>query len=276
MTPKNPRSRFGTTRRTSGCTTCKYVTSSQELYLLTDLTRSRHLKCDETHPICQRCTSSRRRCARLTDAERDHSTSPLRIVVYSAQLTWGLSSQPAVAPRAARALEFFQCKTAPELEGALFGDAWSKLIIKACDEKAVLHAVIALSSLHERYKGIESSPDARLEFSMQHYSKAINEVVKLDFTTSSTATIVAMITCLLFTLFESLQGHYRSGLTHMQSGIKIINEHYTKPRAASKFSDDFALSVYLFKCLETQILELGDVGNLRNEYSSLQFSGALL
>lgn len=180
-----------------------------------------------------------------------------------------LSSQPLVAPEEARHLEFFQSKTAPELEGALSGGVWSKLVLKACQEKPVLHAVVALSSLHEHYKKFDALPESpALEFSMQQYNKAIHEVMKLDLNKSSTATHVALIACLLFTLFESLQDHHISSLTHVKSGIRIIYEHYTRSEAVR--SDDRSLSVYLFKCLETQTLELGDLGDLRDQYSSFQ------
>lgn len=201
---------------------------------------------------------------------RARSITPhLRIVRYIAPLPQAPSSRPAVAPREARALEFFQLRTAPELGGALSGEAWSRYTLQACHEKAVLHAVVAVSSLHEHYEKADYSSVLDLQFSMQQYSKAIQEIVKIDSTKLATVTDVALITCLLFAMFESLQGHYTSALTHINSGIKIINEHQISGKAAQRSSDAYSLSVHLFNCMETQMLEIGD---LRGQYSCPEVS----
>ena len=125
-------------------------------------------------------------------------------------------------------------------------------------EPAIRHALIALGDLHEHYE-LLTHPDApRPAFAMQQYMKSLHRVASLDISRSDTTIDVALVSCVLFAAFESLQGHYQSALTHIRSGVKILSEH-DSPEDLNRetyLSRDVLLS--LFVRLDTQAMEIGD------------------
>jgi hypothetical protein len=193
-------------------------------------------------------------------------TDELRIIRYVALLPQSPSPQPLVAPQEARSLQFFRLRTAPELGGPFSSEVWSSITLQAHHEKATFHAVVALSSLHEHYEKHDYSSGVALKFSMQQYGKAIREVVQLDVAKSVEATGVALRTCLLFASFESLQGHYTSALTHLNSGIRLLSGPTIGEKNAREPRGVYQAMAGLFRCMETQILEIGDGGDNYADY----------
>lgn len=253
--------RQGTSRVRSGCVTCKYDSKNSQLLLADNAIRTRHLKCDEGHPNCERCVRGRRKCVYGTDEKKQRwATDELRIIRYVAFVPDYPSSQPSVDPQEARSLQFFRLRTAPEMGGPFSSEAWSSMTRQAHYEKATLHAVVALSSLHEHYEKLDQLSGHALEFSMQQYGKAIREVVRLDVAKSAEASSVALRTCLLFAFFESLQGHYTSALMHLNSGLKLLHTLFTRGERPRASPCAFQSMTCLFRTIKTQILEIGDRG----------------
>ncbi|PCH08205.1 hypothetical protein PENOC_015740 [Penicillium occitanis (nom. inval.)] len=109
-------------------------------------------------------------------------------------------------------------------------------------EKTIWHAIIALGSLHENFvekeqdlTGIEFLRREQDAFTLHEYSTAIRALLKPSGKTDNKITVgtfgnvtvdVCLISCILFTCFEILSGHYTSAVNHVRSGIKILRDVY--------------------------------------------------
>lgn len=98
---------------------------------------------------------------------------------------------------------------------------------------AVKHAVLALSAEHEAFlnHGHSRSQSITIKsysincYSRDQYSKAIRSLYyRLDKSPDdTTATEEALITCLLFIVYEILQGNYNAALIHLEGGLSIFS-----------------------------------------------------
>ncbi|RYP82891.1 hypothetical protein DL769_001500 [Monosporascus sp. CRB-8-3] len=89
--------------------------------------------------------------------------------------------------------------------------------------------MMALSSVHKRIcigvaeAGSERSPDRSEQFTLRHYSKAINHLLEPRFAEKDKASIrVALVACMLFICLEFMRGRYKTGNNHLQNGIKLL------------------------------------------------------
>ena len=196
--------RYGGSKVRTGCVTCK----------------QRRVKCDELKPKCNRCAKAGRQCGGYTDSQpkdRQAAGRPLVFISYMAPDN-SISLLPGVGSRETRAMDFFKQHTL--LETFATPDWREHLLRTSVYEDAVRHAIVALGALHEHYS-VTSQMDEG--FAMKQYSKAMTKIMKLDMK-SNTSTDIALISCILFACFESLQGHYRSSLLHINSGLEILKE----------------------------------------------------
>jgi hypothetical protein len=226
-----------------------------------DLDRARHVKCDEKKPCCDRCAKAGRKCHGYAPANQNKSSlgGNLTIINYVAP-----SQMPSLLPTAdaqeQRSLEYFRTRTGPELARCFNSELWSRFILQTAQhEPAIRHAIAALGSLHEHFESAEDAHAADSDFGFQQYGQAIQCVVKGPAPFAGQSTDVALISCILFTAFESLQGHYRSALTHINSGLKVLAER----EASGEFHHASYVPKELLKSLftrfDTQALEIGDV-----------------
>ena len=101
-----------------------------------------------------------------------------------------------------------------------------------CSEPAVLHAALALGSVHRResivnggnLKKEEDVPDAQEQFTLQQYNKAIHQLQPHFFARTKSSIRVALVTCVIFICLEFLRGRYDVGNRHLQNGMKLLNE----------------------------------------------------
>lgn len=171
----------------------------------------------------------------------------------------GLSLMPTSDSREQRSLEFFRTRTVPELAGSFDSELWSKFIMRtAFHEPAVRHALVALGSLHESFEVAVDPYATDSKFGLRQYSKAIQCVVESSVPFAGQTTDVALISCILFTAFESLQGHYRSALTHINSGLKVLEEREAQGDVQHESYVPRDLLQALFIRLDTQAMEIGD------------------
>jgi hypothetical protein len=226
-----------------------------------DLGRARHVKCDERKPYCDRCGKAGRKCEGYAPPNQNKKNlgGNLIIINYIAP-----SHTPSLLPTAdgqeQRSLEYFRTRTVPELARTFNSELWSRFILQTAQhEPAIRHAVAALGSLHEHFESAEDAHAADSDFGFQQYGKAIQCVVKGPAPFAGQSTDVALISCILFTAFESLQGHYRSALTHINSGLKVLAER----EASGEFHHGSYIPKELLKSLftrfDTQALEIDDV-----------------
>jgi hypothetical protein len=148
----------------------------------------------------------------------------------------------------------------PELARSFNSEFWSKFILQTAQhEPAVRHAITALGSLHEHFESADDAHAANSDFGFQQYIKAIRCIVKGPAPFTDQSTDVALISCILFTAFESLQGHYRSALTHINSGLKVLAEREASGDLHRGSYIPKELLKYLFTRFDTQAIEIGDI-----------------
>ncbi|QGA20107.1 hypothetical protein EYB26_007807 [Talaromyces marneffei] len=143
---------------------------------------------------------------------------------------------------------FFYERTVPALAGISGSIFWNIFVLQLSQhEKSVWHAIIALGSLHEKFVEKEQNLTGlgflRHEldaFTIHEYSTAIRAFLKPSGMTNDKITAaggfgnitvdVCLISCILFTCFEILSGHYTSAVNHIRSGIKILRDVYYDAR----------------------------------------------
>ncbi|OTB00846.1 hypothetical protein M426DRAFT_37675, partial [Hypoxylon sp. CI-4A] len=215
----------------SGCRTCK----------------ARKVKCDEGWPICSRCLSTGRVCEGYGIwggggspygshlIKSDNKPGPKNF--YAPSLIEAASQEER------RHFEWFAYRTAFKLPGVFRFGFWDSLVIQAAsDEPAVLHAVLALSSAHKgeshliNTSAISHSSDDRELFTLRHYSKAITHLQPHFLAKSNSSVRIALIACLVFVMMEFLRGHYKAGITHLETGLRLLNEYQARSSAVDRYS----------------------------------------
>ncbi|KAF7559870.1 hypothetical protein G7046_g4293 [Stylonectria norvegica] len=210
----------------TGCRTCKI----------------RKVKCDEGRPACRRCITTGRICDGygIWGGGGNHYGIQLR-QRYPQDLR--VISRPPVSisvpvsgAEELRYFEWFQRRTATKLPGSYVSGFWDTLIFQASfSEPAVLHAVLALASVHK--SNIVNADEGRTSdsflnaerFTLQHYVKAISHLHP-HFTVRDKASIrVALITCVVFICLELLRGHIATAQGHLENGLDILAETHMFP-----------------------------------------------
>ncbi|KID72971.1 Aspercryptin biosynthesis cluster-specific transcription regulator [Metarhizium brunneum] len=202
--------RKGIPKVRTGCLTCK----------------KRKVKCDETRPACNRCTSTGRTCD-------GYMPPPPGCMSWDRLLSAPVPASPSPCPEAddleLRGLAFYQQIVAPALCGPLDSSFWTKLVAQMVHaEPATRHAVLAISWLYENFGdgGAEETrqggrPGAD-DFAIQHYNAAISHLIGPQ--TSCPADInTVLLVCILFTCIEFLRGDTESAISHSQHGISLLN-----------------------------------------------------
>jgi hypothetical protein len=203
---------------------------------LTYVNRIRKVKCDEAFPACQRCIKTGRICDGygIWGGGGSHSSHCKTILV---------SEDVSIVPRAPTSsiddkgyLEWFKCRTAIKLPGTFRSSSpWSTLLMQASfSEPAVLHAVLALSSVHKRntvnidgWRQMIDAPDKQEQFALRNYIKSIKAVSHLRphcLVNDKASLRVALITCIMFVCLEFLRGHFQTAQAHLKHGITILRE----------------------------------------------------
>ncbi|KAK3361145.1 hypothetical protein B0T24DRAFT_539402 [Lasiosphaeria ovina] len=228
----------------TGCRTCKI----------------RRVKCGEERPACQRCVSTGRVCDGYGiwggggngygSAERRGAT---RLQVLRQTRSPTKDKTPALVPgmnlQDQTALDFFWARTSIKLPGVFDSGFWDSLVFQASfSEPAVLHAVIALAATHRRHgmgtrpmgggrnplspsTVTEMDPDERL--ALQHYNKAIAHL-RCHFEKKDVRSLrITLISCMVFVCMELLRGEFQTGLAHLQSGLKVLEEVHARDRLAA-------------------------------------------
>ncbi|KAF7939977.1 uncharacterized protein EAE98_000104 [Botrytis deweyae] len=186
------------------------------------LDRSRHVKCDESNPICQKCLVGGLVCIYQSLVGPRKGTLHRKI-----------------APKRKIAqyqyFEFFKNKNASLLSGYFDTDFWERLVLQLCHQKEfVKHAVVALGSLARNMEvdfdsplsnnTRHTAPSEHYLFALREYSKFLrlarrntNKVVELDRLQS------ILVSCVLTSIFELYQGRQEASIKIVVSGLKIVS-----------------------------------------------------
>jgi hypothetical protein len=222
------------------------------LYILScslDLTRcssrARHIKCDETRPVCQRCIASRRTCEGYNDDRHDARVSATPVHIAPRRLR----AQPAYSPLGSmtnihmrltsvecQAFDFFRLETMKQLPGGSSDLLWERLALcMSANEPVVADAVVALASLHRSLtidgSGVRGS--AQYQLALQYCNKVMSSMRGIIAVPSSTThpdgdVEILLILALLLFSFEVLHGHWDRAALHLRSGLRVVydNIHY--------------------------------------------------
>ncbi|KAK7419780.1 hypothetical protein QQX98_003152 [Neonectria punicea] len=220
----NPRRNHRTTRTNvkSGCRTCKI----------------RKVKCDEGRPACRRCISTGRVCdgygiwggggSIYGHRQRLVRVSAAEVVSRPPVSLFAFTSDPEEKGY----FEWFRCRTATKLPASFVCEFWTSLLLTASSsEPAVLHAVLALGSVHKAgiinadlVRNARNVPNEQERFMLRHYGKAINHLQPHFSTKDRTSFRVGLIACVVFICLEFLRGHFQTAQIHLQNGLKLLGE----------------------------------------------------
>ncbi|OGM50822.1 C6 zinc finger domain protein [Aspergillus bombycis] len=206
------------TRSRTGCITCKL----------------RHVKCDETKPMCLRCQESGHKCEGYDNA----SQSQLRRRVKAIQ---NMSRRPLLSGdhrivlrpetrEERRWADFFHAQTVVAFSGFFDSMLWSYLIPQISEgEPTIRHAMVAIGAIHARYQ-IAADPTVADhaftdQFVLQQYNKAIRHLIDRMSTVDSQNWELTLATCCLFICLEILRGKKAEALDHIDAGLKMLYQH---------------------------------------------------
>jgi hypothetical protein len=155
-----------------------------------------------------------------------------------------------------RSLEFFNVQTV-SCFGARAG-GW--LLNAACHDPAIRRAAMALGTMHRvvLYHSRTPPHDQRrgMQFALQQYNSAIRQGLKLFAGSSDSSADGILSMCVLFFCLDSLQGHFRSALRHVGSGLRILAERQLRGQRAENTLLPPDVIQSLFAALEAQMLEI--------------------
>lgn len=129
---------------------------------------------------------------------------------------------------------WFRYRTYTKLPLPFITPFWRTLVLQACaTEPAILHAVLALGSAHQKEtikEGARENPlvarDSQHEFMLREYSRSIR-FLQPHFSSRDKRSIhVAFVACILFTFFENLLGRCATATAHLHAGLRLLAECY--------------------------------------------------
>lgn len=203
--------------------------------------RIRKIKCDERRPFCDKCTKTQRKCdgygiwTDKTIASISKLSAPITPQCRCASPREAISfTLPLldIAYEERDHLEWFRLRTSTKLPGLFISCFWNSLLIQAClSEDAVLHAVLAISSLHKAHMLAEAGDlNASLQIraseqrTLRHYIKAIRHLRPHLQANTKCSRRVALIVCIVLTSTDLLRGHFSTAKTHVNCGEKLLLE----------------------------------------------------
>ena len=243
--------------------------------------RIRKVKCDEGRPACHRCVSSGRVCDGYSIwggggscyRNQQSSISPKERSIGSRPPTPSRAFPIlAINPEDKGYFEWFKCRTVPKIPGSFDSRFWNTLLFQASsNEPAVLHAVLALSSVHKRGtisdngRGIRDAVSGEQEqMTLKHYVKAIGHLQSHCSTRDRASARVALITCIVFVCLEFLRGHFTTAQTHLLNGLKVLgetqmlsnnNDGILRIKSSRESADDWIIEVFTRLHLQVELFK---------------------
>ncbi|TGO68808.1 hypothetical protein BELL_0806g00010 [Botrytis elliptica] len=205
----------------SGCITCK----------------ARRVKCDETKPQCLRCQKFGRTCDGYAHEIRSRGNmTPIQPRIPMADI-YTPSISLAATEQEGRYFQYFCDRTAYQLPGFFDPTFWNHIILRESHNvTSIRHAVIAIAALN---KAIEEAPGPHLkvnviqdinkkhlEFAVIQHLKAIQALNQYISTSNGPQLRTALMACLLFVCFETIQGSYASSVQQTYGGLKLLRSYY--------------------------------------------------
>ncbi|GKT41913.1 aspercryptin biosynthesis cluster-specific transcription regulator atnN [Colletotrichum spaethianum] len=222
-----PATRASKPKVRTGCVTCNFSSSYTGPYLINTVFRRRRIKCDETKPSCQNCFKRRVTCEGYKPKPPNASSKNQLARSPSPSLLIEPSYQSLVFTTQLQKDHFDQwlsfavdilvfpseliTNTIPQI-------AQSDLAVRNA-AFAIGAAALGSSTREERLGG--KGPyyvDA-----LQYYNRALKLTAKSPPTEETFHSV--LMTCLLFFMFEALQGDRRAALMHLNYGNNILDQY---------------------------------------------------
>ena len=163
-------------RTKTGCLTC----------------RIRRVKCDETKPLCVRCTKTGRQCD-------GYSSTP----ISRRELIARQFPDPNLTAFERKCFELFRLRTAKA--------DWDVVLQLSHIEPSIRHGVLALGSLHHEFEYDPANSISAYHNAIQH-TRTLNDPTKI------------LAACVIFVCYENIMGNYGLAKMHLQNGLKIARQ----------------------------------------------------
>lgn len=194
--------------------------------------RARHVKCDESHPRCQRCTNTGRVCDEYGRASTIPSP-PSSIFITGSIIPSPRRISTAGDVQELRSFDFFRSRVAPDIAG-FFGTATWNLVLQACtSENTVNQAVVALGALYERLSLSPQSSEIgdpiviETDFPLQQYAKALGTLRRYLSATKDLDLDTVLACTLVYISIEVIQKNYLNALVHLESALQLLQHSST-------------------------------------------------
>ncbi|KAF2124247.1 hypothetical protein P153DRAFT_351139 [Dothidotthia symphoricarpi CBS 119687] len=250
------KTRTSTPRVRTGCQTC----------------RKRHIKCDETEPLCLKCAQAGwkcdgyvRRSSNLQPSASDKSVASTTLLESALSITrYSLPFRIPGSQKDRQLLHYFCVQGSYEMAGYLSCDFWTRTVLQeSYREPVVRQALVSLSSLHLDYITLATprTEVARGE-TLAQYGKALRALGKHLEKPDMNATRTALICCILFYCFEATLGNDQAAMHHLQCGLNTLTSY----RQVEGFHEtqDMSILSRVFERLDLQatLFDDGRVPNL--------------
>ncbi|KAF5678252.1 hypothetical protein FCIRC_6535 [Fusarium circinatum] len=195
------------------------------------ITWTRHLKCDEAKPICNRCSEDKVKCdgyvmPKPKAPRRKHRKKVAPSIVDTLSLCLAVDDIPSLSTSERLYFQHFLQFTTTQLSlspGPT--NFWLRYALPIGYQfESIRYSMIVVGASHRLFmaKSLGHSDMCELKaFATHQYNKAIATIIP-SMTASQDLQII-MICCLLFISFEGLTGRYDELLQHLSAGISLFN-----------------------------------------------------
>ncbi|KAH8653793.1 hypothetical protein BX600DRAFT_85998 [Xylariales sp. PMI_506] len=243
MNGSGTRRRAWKPKHRTGCITCKAA----------------HVKCGEEKPGCARCRRLKLRCEYTTTGFRQHhaaasGTAPRQLVPLTAGLSDSIfASGPGgyknLGPRRALYFDRFRYQVVYQLGSQPFDEFWLRTLLQdGARDVSVLEAVLGIGALAVALDtATRTTPLFRVHLlsygSSEHYRAAVESYARsistLRSRISSSTTAVEprtlLVTAILYSIFEQLQGNSASVDRLMANGLSMLtSSNLTSSKAKAR------------------------------------------
>lgn len=229
--------RIGSKKSRSGCVNCK----------------SRHIKCDERRPACEKCMCSHRICVYPNDtialyASSDDRSSSSTSTGPHPTLGCQLFQSPCLE-HDSRTFHYFLSCAAPRIAGPLDEDFWcGKVLVIAHSEPVIRDGLLALSVLYEHpqfmksflitpsggdYTTPQDHPnltsragghiDMQYARALRYYNRSMS-MLRDEATSGRTSPTIALLSCVIFIAVELIRDNVFAALALLNRGARLVRQ----------------------------------------------------
>ncbi|KFZ11784.1 hypothetical protein V502_07396 [Pseudogymnoascus sp. VKM F-4520 (FW-2644)] len=237
LSPASPLKRRHHQKKRTGCRACKL----------------RHKKCSEERPQCTKCIKRGHTCPGY-DEIQSQMIRPVHMDIRTFRNSF-ISTRPKFIlsdynfvpthhPIELGAFEFFHTQTLPNLCSILTSDIWQAWLTSVGRSiPAIMHTVLAFGAYHQQISSLgyvnwkssnhADSSGVLVQFALYHHAKAA-ELIRESVSSADPPLQVIKVACALFTILEFLQGNRMAAISHLTSGMGLL-EHQKVSHKASRF-----------------------------------------